>query len=346
MSRLRVALLGCGGIAQRHAGAIAALADRMELVACCGRNGDRVAAFAAQHGGQPYVDYDQMLDEAVLDLLVVTLPPYARSGEVERAAARGVHLLVEKPIALHTDVADPMVAAVEASGVVAAVGFMYRFGDAVERWTALSAAGQTGRVGLYSGSYHCHALHADWWRVKARSGGQIVEQVIHQIDLIRLIMGEPDSVYARAANLFHRDTPGYDVEDLSSMIFGWDDGRIAALSASNIAVPGRWQKEWFVAAEHMTARFTGWYDAVFTRTAGAVSDETVAGTTDPFVAQLADLADAIALRRSPRAPLREGAATLRLALAARSSAEQGRELRLTTRSTTSGPPQALPVARR
>ena len=328
MSRLRVGLLGCGGIAVRHAGAIKALGDRMELVACCGRDAERTRAFASEHGAQPFVDLEAMLDAAELDLLVATLPPYARSGEIERAAARGVHLLVEKPIALEMDAADAMVRAVEASGVVAAIGFMYRFGDAVRRWTALADAGETGRVGLYTGSYHCNALHSAWWPVKAKSGGQIVEQVIHQIDLIRLIMGEPDCVYARAANLFHRETPGYDVEDLSTIVFGWDDGRYASLSASNIAVPGRWQKEWFVAAERMTARFSGWNDALFTRTAGEVVDETVGGSTDPFVAQLADVEEAIRNGRAPRVPLREGPATLRLALAARQSADERREIRL------------------
>jgi predicted dehydrogenase len=265
-----------------------------------------------------------MLDKAKLDLLVIATPPYARTGEAERAAARGVHLLVEKPITLDQASADAMVAAVDAAGVTAAVGFMYRFGDAVALWQA----SDTGRVGAFAGSFHCNALHAPWWRVQTKSGGQMVEQAIHLIDLVRVFMGEPDSVYARAANLFHRDTPGYDIEDVSAILFGWDDGRIATLNASNIAVPGRWQKDWALYADRMTGRFTSWNDAVLTRTAGEVEDEVVAGTTDPFVAQLADLAAAIREGRPPRAALREGAATLRLALAARQSAEERRELRL------------------
>jgi predicted dehydrogenase len=160
------------------------------------------------------------------------------------------------------------------------------------------------------------------------SGGQILEQAIHQIDLIRHLVGEPDSVYARYSNLFHRGVPDYDVEDLSSAIFGWDDGRIASLSASNIAIPGVWHKEWTIMAERMTGRFTSWNEAVLTRTQGEVTSETIAGETDPFVAQLADVADAIAGKRQPYVPLREGARTLRLALAAVQSAREGRELRL------------------
>ena len=186
MSRLRIALLGCGGIAARHVAAMRALGDRMELVACCGRDIERTRAFAAEHGGDPFVDLEAMLDESKIDLLVATLPPYCRAGEIEAAAERGIHLLVEKPIALDMAAADRMVARVEAAGVVAAIGFMYRFGDAVRRWRELD----TGAVGLYAGSYHCNALHAHWWRKRALSGGQILEQAIHQIDLIRHLVGE------------------------------------------------------------------------------------------------------------------------------------------------------------
>lgn len=324
MSRLRVGLLGCGGIGARHAGAIAGLPDDMTLAACCGRDEGRTQAFASDRGAAAYGDLGAMLDREALDLVVVALPPHVHKGEVERIAAAGVNLLAEKPIALDQRQADAMVAAVEAAGVVAAVGFMYRFGDAVRQWQA----SDTGTVGLFNGSYHCNALHTAWWPERALSGGQMTEQLIHLIDLLRFFMGEPDSVYARAANLFHRDTPGYDIDDVSAIIFGWDDGRIATLNASNIAVPGRWHKDWNLFAERMTGRFSGWNDAVLTSTAGEVSDETVAGTTDPFVAQLADVAAAIREQRPPSVPLREGAASLRLALAARRSADEGRELRI------------------
>jgi predicted dehydrogenase len=320
---LRVGLLGCGGIAVRHAAAVKALGDRMQLVACCGRDLDRTRAFAATHGGASFVDLNRMLDEGI-DLMIATLPPYNRHGEIEHAAARGAHLLVEKPIALDMVSAERMVEAVEAAGVVAAIGFMYRFGDAVRRWRALD----TGPAGLYAGGYHCNALHAHWWRKRGMSGGQVLEQAIHQIDLIRHLVGEPDSVYSRQANLFHKDVLDYDVEDVSATIFGWDDGRLATLTASNIAVPGVWHKDWAIMAERMTGRFTSWNDAELTSTRGKVSTETIVGTTDPFTAQLADVADAISKQREPYVPLREGRDTLRLALAAVQSAEEGRELRL------------------
>lgn len=319
---LRVGIVGCGGIAVRHAESVATLPDRMKLVACCGRDRAKTHAFAAAHGGQAFTDVDSMVD-AGIDLAIVTIPPFARRGEVERLAARGVHLLVEKPIALGQDAADAMTAAVDAAGVCAAIGFMYRHGEAVKAWQTAD----TGRTGMMTAAFQCNHLHADWWRIEAQSGGQILEQLLHLIDLVRHFMGEPDIVYCRRARLFHAE-PGYDVEDVSAMIFGWDDGRIATLSANNIAVTGVWHKDWALFAEKTTGRFTGWNDAEFRASDGTGAPHVIAGATSPFVAQLAELADAIDDKRQPLVPLAEGARTLRLALAAVQSAREGREVRL------------------
>ncbi len=320
---LRVGILGCGNIAARHAASVVALPDRLTLVGACSGDLARAESFAAQHGGVPYADVDRMID-AGLDLMIVTHPPFARTGEAETAAARGVHLLIEKPIALDIATADAMVNTVEASGVTAAIGFMYRHGEAVKAWDAADA----GRVGMMTAAFQCNSLHMDWWREEAKSGGQILEQLLHLIDLVRHFMGEPDNVVARRARLFH-DEQGYDVEDVSAMIFGWDDGRIATLNANNIAVNGIWHKEWALFAERLTGRFTGWNDAEFHLSKGGGEAQVVAGGISPFEAQLLDLADAIRDRRAPRVPLREGSGSLRLALGARRAADEGREIRLT-----------------
>lgn len=320
---LRVGILGTGGIATRHAGAIVQI-DGLELVAACGRSADSTESFAGKFGARAYLDFEQMLGEAALDLLIVALPPGAHSGQVERAAELGVNLLVEKPIALDLGRADAMVDA--ARNVVATCGFMYRFGDAVMRWDALRASGDVGRVGHFAGSFHCNALHAPWWRERRQSGGQMVEQLIHIADLARQNLGMPQTVYARAANLLHTGVERYDGEDVSAIVLGYDDGRIGVLHASNIAVPGRWMKQWQAVGERMTGLFADWNTAELIRTDGEVTSEQIAGTTDPFVAQLADIVGAIRERRQPRVPLSEGRDTLRIVLAARQSAEQRREV--------------------
>ena len=326
MKKLRVGLLGCGGIARRHAAAIGTLSEQAQLVACCGRDASKVTAFASEFGAKPHVDLQRMLDSAALDLLIVALPPYAHAGQVEAAARAGVHLLVEKPIALDMQRASAMVEAARSAGVVAACGFMYRFGDAVLRWDAAAAAGETGRAGFFVGQFHCNALHADWWRSLEKSGGQMVEQLIHIVDLARHSLGMPQTVYAKAANLFHGNVERYTGEDVSAIVLGYDDGRIGVLHASNAAIPGRWMKSWQIVAERATCLFSDWNNAEIVSTSGEPRSETVAGTTDPFVAQLTDLVSAIRERRPPLVPLSDGLETLRIVLAARQSADEGREI--------------------
>ena len=265
-----------------------------------------------------------MLDAEALDLLIVALPPFAHAGQVEEAARRGIHLLVEKPIALTCERAAAMVEA--ARGVTAACGFMYRFGGAVERWDRLVAEGAVGRIAQFSGSFHCNALHAPWWRDRALSGGQMVEQLIHIVDLARVSLGMPRSVFARTARFGHLDVPGYTAEDISAMILTYDSGAMAVLHASNLAVPGRWDKAWQIIGERMIGRFVDFNSGEIFRADGDGPSEVVESRADPFVAQLADLRDAITERRPPRVPLSDGEQTLRIVLTARRSAEAGREI--------------------
>ena len=293
---LRVGFLGTGNIAARHAAAAQQL--KLSMVACCGRDAAHTEAMAAQFGLKPFTDFDRFLGETRFDLLIVALPPYAHTGQVEVAAAAGVNLLVEKPIALDMGRARDMVDA--AGSVIAACGFVYRFGAAVERWASLMEQGSTGRVEHFSGSFHSNALHAPWWRDRAKSGGQMVEQLIHITDLARVNLGIPQTVYARAGKVFHNDMTDYTADDFSAMLLGYDDGRVGVLHASNGAIPGRWMKGWQVVARRATGLFADWNNAEIVCTTPEVVTETVAGTADPFVEQLADVVDAIVRKRPPR----------------------------------------------
>jgi predicted dehydrogenase len=87
-------------------------------------------------------------------------------------------------------------------------------------------------------------------------------------------------------------------------------------------------KGWQIVAETAVGMFSDWNNAEIVLTEGAVSSEKIAATTNPFVAQLIDLRDAIKNRRPPRVPLSDGLATLRMVLAARQSADERREVLL------------------
>jgi predicted dehydrogenase len=326
-TRLRAALVGCGRFAHVHARNLAALPGEVEPVAFCDRNEPKARAFSEQYtaGRAAVFTHSQaLLEQAALDLLVISLPPYGHADEVEQAAARGVHLLMEKPIALASDHAWRMVRAAESAGLHTQVGFMFRFGEAVEYLKGLLDSGEAGPAGLMAARYFCNALHAAWWRDRDRSGGQIVEQLIHLLDLQRYLLGQPVSVYSQQANLFHQDLPDYTVEDVSATVVTFQSGALGVLAATNGAIPNRWISDYRVVARHLTAEFANANQAVFHFTAqpGAPT-HTVAGDRNLHLAELLDLIAAIRTGRPTRTPLREGALSLDLALAARRSAETG-----------------------
>lgn len=331
MNKLRAAILGCGDFAHKHAQIAGRLPDDIELVAFSDRNLHKAESFAAQYGreARAFSDHHQMMDSVDLDLLIVVLPPYGHTDEVAQAAERGIHLLIEKPIALTSQQAWEMVAVAEAAGIKSQVGFMYRFGAAVEALRARLDDGSAGPVGLISARYFCNSLHASWWRDRSRSGGQLLEQVIHLFDLLRVLGGEVESVYSRQDNLFHRDVPGYTVEDVSATVAGFASGALGVVYATNNAVPGRWINDYRIVTQRLTAEFGDANHAVFTLTGGeTVETVTIASDRDIRQRQLEDLLQAIRDDGETRTPLREGAKSLELVLAATRAAEERCEVLL------------------
>jgi predicted dehydrogenase len=333
MKKLRTGVFGCGIFARRHAGILASMVNEVELAAFCDRHPERAGAYAQEFtGGQAavYTSHAQMIAEAGLDLLFICLPPYGHTDEVERAAAQGIHMLIEKPISLTSEQAWQMVRWSEAAGVKTQVGFMFRFGEAIEHLKNLLEGGQVGPVGLMSARYFCNHLHAGWWRQRDKSGGQLVEQVIHMVDLMRYLMGEPSTVVARMANLFHQDVERYTIEDNSASLFGFPSGGSAVIYASNSAIPNQWINDYRVVAGGLTAEFANANTAQFTFTADPTDlrVEQIAGARDFYQAQILDLIQAIRTDGSTRTPMREGALTLDVALAAVRSAESGQVVTL------------------
>lgn len=332
MKRLRTAIHGCGDFAHRHAQNMITLPEEIELAAFCDHHEENARAFSEKYtNGQAslFTDHREMFEKADLDLVVICLPPFAHTDEVEAAAEHGVHVFIEKPIALSSEHAWRMVEAAEYAGIKTQVGFMFRFGSAIERLKELITTGEAGPVGLMSARYFCNSLHAPWWRDRSKSGGQLVEQVIHMVDLMRYLMGEPASVYSRQENLFHHDVTDYTVEDISATIFGFKGGAIGVIYATNGAIPGKWINDYRLVSQKLTAEFSNANNAVFHFTGETpVQTETVTSERNVYLAELQDLLTAIDTNGSTRTPLREGAKSLDMALAATQSAETHREISL------------------
>jgi len=330
--RLRTAILGCGGFAHRHAHTLQLLEDDFEMVAFCNRTLEKAAAFSKKYtnGQAPvFADHHQMFDQVLLNIVIICLPPFAHADEVEIAANQGIHVFIEKPIALTSEQGWRMVSAVEGAGIVSQVGFMFRFGEAIERMKGMLDSGEAGPLGLMSARYFCNSLHAPWWRKRDLSGGQLVEQVIHMVDLMRFLMGDAVTVYSRQENMFHQDVDDYTVEDVSATIFSFPNGGVGVIYATNGAIPNRWINDYRVVSRNLTVEFTDANHAKFHYTAESDRQpEVIASDRDFYLSEMQDFLTAIRTGQKTRVPLREGAKSLDLALAATRSAQIGGEVRL------------------
>ena len=333
MAEFRVGMIGCGGIANAHASNLRDL-PQVHLAALCDVARDRAEGFNQKYAGggaTVYEDFHAMYDREDLDAVWVCLPPFAHTDEVEGAASRGIHVFIEKPIALDMETAGRMVRAVEESGVKSQVGFMMRFGSAVERVRAMIESGEAGEPGWALGVYRCNSLHAPWWRDRTKSGGQIVEQIIHTYDIIRYFLGEPSAAFAFMDNRFHRDVEGYTAEDVSAASLQFASGAVASVAGTNGAIPGRWEAMFTLVCKNITVEFQDANRATLHYTGEdpvrRESLEPAEGRGNLLLAETLDLLDAIESGGETRTPMREGAKTLELVLGVGRSGETGEVVR-------------------
>jgi len=234
---VRVGLLGTGSISRRHFGALRRLREEAEVVAVCDVIDERVRAAAAPVGAVPYLSFHEMLTREKLDALYVCLPPDAHVDQELAAAAAGIHLFVEKPLPLDLAKAEAIARAVAAAGIVTAVGYHWRHFSHVQH---LRAALGSERTGMLLGHFLSGLPDGAWWRIRARSGGQVVEQAIHLFDTARYLLGEVERVSAAYALRGNADAPGYDQDDVYTVGLRFRSGAIGTISATCI-LHRRWQ---------------------------------------------------------------------------------------------------------
>jgi predicted dehydrogenase len=192
---VRLGFIGTGGVAQGHMQRFSEMAD-VEMAAFCDVALDRAEEAATKFGGTAYSDYRKMYDAEELNGVVICVPPFAH-GELETIACeKGIHIFIEKPIAIDTAMAKPIIEAIRKAGVINVVAYKYRWDDHVNKAKEM-LAGKT--LGLVFGNFWGGLPGTPWWRVQAQSGGQFVEQTTHIVDMARYLCGDVTQVQAFGA---------------------------------------------------------------------------------------------------------------------------------------------------
>ena len=244
MDKLKIGLYGYGKVAELHARAIASVPG-LELVSVCGRDSAKAAAFAARWSIQARASAAEMADLDGAQAAIITTPhPLHRSHSVECSLA-GLHVLVEKPMALSVEDCDAMIAAAAGVGRLLGVISQRRWYPAVARVRAAIVDGRLGKpalgqvimLGWRDEAYY----KSDPWRGSwaGEGGGVLVNQAPHQLDLISWFMGPVVEVSAYWANLNH---PYIEVEDTAVAALRFPGGALGSIMVSNSQKPGIFAK--------------------------------------------------------------------------------------------------------
>ncbi|WP_231750783.1 Gfo/Idh/MocA family protein [Mycobacterium sp. NAZ190054] len=218
--------VGAGGVAARHARHLAGFPD-VQIVAVTDRDTAAAQAFAATTGAAPVPSLAALVAGSP-DAVYVCVPPHAHGAIEEQILATGTALFVEKPLALDLPTAQRIAGEARRSGVVTAVGHHWRYSPAIEMVREL-LDGRTVR--LVAGSWIDRVPPVSWWSTRALSGGQIVEQAVHVLDLIRLLCGEVVEVSAYA-NAAPPCAPGADVDGATAAILRFGSGAVGTVAAA------------------------------------------------------------------------------------------------------------------
>lgn len=200
----------------------------VRVAGVCDLDERRAVDLCQIYGGKVYTKLETMLDAEDLDVLYVCNPVQAHAEATRLAAERGVNLFIEKPLTLDLREGRKMVEAVEKAGVLCAVGYQYRYQQVLEK---IHDALRTEPISLVHGYWYWTVPPVAATRSKEVSGGPIVDQLTHLIDLGRLFAGEVERVSAEYT-LNTRKDEDFDNWDGSSVILRFEDGAIGSFSST------------------------------------------------------------------------------------------------------------------
>lgn len=231
----KLAMIGCEGIGSVHLEHFLQFKELVEIVGFCDLVPEKAQKFCDTVGsGRAFKDYKDMYDEVEPDMVFICVPPFAH-GEIEfETIRRGIHFFVEKPLALSLELAQDIADRVKAAGLIAAAGFQCRYSNLVEPSKAFI---DENDVILVEASRITGMPDIPWWYKKSKSGGMLLESTIHQLDMIRFLFDEPDSVTTIGASGWVNKKDS-DVEELTTTMMRFRGGALGVLSSGCYATEG------------------------------------------------------------------------------------------------------------
>ncbi len=241
--KYRFGIIGCGVISNFHAAAIKDIPGA-ELVAVMDRNKLRAARLADANHCAWYDDLRQFCRHE-MDIVTVCTPSGLHKEPAIAAIRAGKHVIVEKPLDINLQRCDAIIEAAEKAGVKLATIFPSRWSEcnrmmkeAVEnRWFGRLTMGDTYVKWWRTQEYYDSGAWRGTWKMDG--GGALMNQSIHNIDLIQWFMGGVESVMAMSGLLAHRRI---EVEDTAVAVLKFKNGALGVIEGATSVYPGLLKK--------------------------------------------------------------------------------------------------------
>ena len=238
MEPVRFALVGAGNIAKIYVEAFAVIPEATVTVVCS-RTEATGRVLAEKCGADWEADFHAAVQRADVDAVVVATPSGTHADVAVAAAQAGKHLLVEKPLDITLARVDSILQAVEAAGVVLAAVFPLRFTEGAQRAKAALDAGRLGTLALADVSvkwFRPQVYYDNAWRGRwaVDGGGALMNQAIHNVDLVQWLAGPVASVIGRTTTLAHQ----METEDTASAVLTYANGALGVIQGATSCWPG------------------------------------------------------------------------------------------------------------
>lgn len=251
MNKIKVGIIGTGGISNVHIAGYKAL-ENVELYAACDINEQRAKDCAEKHGMKHvFTDYNEMLKLDEIDAVSVCTWNSVHAPATIAALKAGKHVICEKPMAMNTQEALEMEKAAKDAGKLLMIGFVRRFGNDARILKDFIDNNMMGEIYYAKASYlRRFGCPGGWFGDKKRSGGgPLIDLGVHVIDLVRFLMGKPKAVSVTGATFNKlgarsnlKQSKGYvaadagndifDVEDMATAMIKFDNGAVLAVETS------------------------------------------------------------------------------------------------------------------
>lgn len=217
----RVALIGLGAMGRNHLRVLSEL-DGVELAAVCDQDRSTVEAASRKHSVPGYSSWDEMLEREHLDVAVIAVPTRFHAQAGLAALERGLHVLIEKPIASSLEEGRKLVEAAAHAKRLLAVGHIERFNPAVRELQQRLAAGEIGRI------FQIQARRLGPFPARIRDVGVVIDLATHDVDVMHhLAASSVQRLYAETEQRIHTDH-----EDILNALLKFESGVLGVLQVN------------------------------------------------------------------------------------------------------------------